>query len=86
MRSIHLESLLIEYFVSVEGAGLAVGHFSSWRAIFLFDKAYPTIRHFSSVRGKISLLKEEAKPLAFHLIENEKESWTCVFLLRLLSL
>lgn len=85
MRSIHLESLLIEYFVSVEGAGLAVGHFSSWRAIFLFDKAYPTIRHFSSVRA-ISLLKEEAKPLAFHLIENEKESWTCVFLLRLLSL
>lgn len=85
VRSIHLESLLIEYFVSVEGAGLAIGHFSSWRAIFLFDKAYPTIRHFSSVRA-ISLLKEEAKPLAFHLIENEKESWTCVFLLRVISL
>lgn len=85
MRSTHLESLLVEYCVSVEGAGLAIGHFSSWRAVFFFDKAYPTIKYFSSVSA-ISLLKEEAKPLAFHLIEKEKESWMCVFLLRVLSL
>lgn len=40
-----------------------------------FDKGYPTIKYFSSVSA-ISLLKEEA--ILFHLIEKEKESWTCV--------
>lgn len=69
VRSTHLESLLIEYCVSVEGAGLAIGHFSSWRTVFFFDKRYPTIKYFSSVSA-ISLLKEEA--ILFHLIEKEK--------------
>ena len=54
----------------MEGAGLAIGHFSSWRAVFFFDKGYPTIKYFSSVSA-ISLLKEET--ILFHLIEKEKK-------------